>query len=110
MNSSISFTSCRARRRRSTQAQPTTCGGGFGKEKRTDSFTARYNITRLVYFESFRYVQNAIEREKKIKDWTRATRVALIESINPHWNDLSREWDQPQTFRFAPQLVRSKIT
>jgi putative endonuclease len=46
-------------------------------------------------------VRNAIEREKQVKAWTRAKRVALIESTNPKWDDLSREWDQPQTFRFA---------
>jgi putative endonuclease len=49
------------------------------KEKLIGGFTTKYNITRLVYFESFRYVQNAIEREKQIKSWTRAKRVALIE-------------------------------
>ena len=77
------------------------------KEKSIDSFTAKYNITRLVYFESFRYVQNAIEREKQIKAWTRAKRVALIESVNPKWDDLWREWDQPQTFRFVPEVAPS---
>jgi len=74
------------------------------KEKRVDGFTARYNISRLVYFESFIDVRNAIDREKRIKAWTRAKRVALIESINPKWDDLSREWDQPQTFRFTPKI------
>jgi len=71
------------------------------KLKLTPGFAAKYNITRLVYFESFVDVRNAIEREKQIKAWTRAKRVALIESMNPKWDDLSREWDQPQTFRFA---------
>jgi putative endonuclease len=75
------------------------------REKRADGFTARYNITRLVYFESFGDVHNAIEREKQIKAWTRAKRVALIESVNPKWDDLSREWDQPQTFRFVPRTA-----
>jgi putative endonuclease len=71
------------------------------KLKLTPGFAAKYNITRLVYFESFVDVRNAIEREKQIKAWTRAKRVALIESMNPKWDDLSREWDQPETFRFA---------
>jgi putative endonuclease len=75
------------------------------KERSIGGFTATYNITRLVYFEGFRYVQNAIEREKRIKAWTRAKRVTLIESANPKWDDLSREWDQPQTFRFVPGMV-----
>jgi putative endonuclease len=109
-SSSISFTSCRPRRRRYTGITNNLRRRvRQHKEKRIDGFSAKYDITSLVYFESFRYVQNAIEREKQIKDWTRAKRVALIESINPHWNDLSREWDQPQTLRFAPQLVRSTI-
>jgi len=53
------------------------------KEKLIDGFTAKYNITRLVYFESFGDVRNAIEREKQIKAWTRAKRVSLIEAVNP---------------------------
>jgi putative endonuclease len=75
------------------------------KEKRADGFTAKYNISRLVYFESFVDVRNAIEREKQIKAWTRAKRVGLVESLNPKWDDLSREWDQPQTFRFVPKTA-----
>jgi putative endonuclease len=75
------------------------------KEKRADGFTKKYNITRLAYFESFVDVRNAIEREKKIKAWTRAKRIALVESSNPKWDDLSREWDQPQTFRFTPKVA-----
>jgi putative endonuclease len=50
------------------------------KLKLTPGFAAKYNITRLVYFETFEDVRNAIEREKQIKAWTRAKRVALIES------------------------------
>ena len=65
------------------------------KAKAIPGFTARYNITRLVYFEIFEYVKNAIDREKEIKSWTRAKRVALIELKNPKWNDLSREFGQP---------------
>ncbi|HEY1676586.1 MAG TPA: GIY-YIG nuclease family protein [Candidatus Sulfotelmatobacter sp.] len=53
------------------------------KQKLVPGFTSKYNITRLVYFESFGDVRNAIEREKQIKAWTRAKRVALIESVNP---------------------------
>jgi len=67
--------------------------------KLTVGFAAKYNMTRLVYFESFEDVRNAIEREKHVKAWTRAKRFALVASTNPKWDDLSREWDQPQTFR-----------
>lgn len=55
------------------------------------AFTARYNIRRLVYFEEFKSIQKAIEREKQIKRWRREKKVKLIESINPNWKDLSRE-------------------
>ena len=79
------------------------------KLKLTPGFAAKYNITRLVYFESFG-VRNAIEREKQIKAWTRAKRVALIESMNPQWNDLSRDRDQPQTFRIIPRTALSRST
>ena len=75
------------------------------KRKEVPGFTAQYNITRLVYFEVFEDVRNAIAREKKIKAWTRAKRVALIESKNPKWDDLTREWGQPETFRFTPKVA-----
>ena len=52
------------------------------------TFTARYKITRLVYFESFQYISNAIAREKELKHWTRAQKIALIESVNPTWKEL----------------------
>src|SRR5205085_1582922 len=57
-----------------------------------DSYTARYQLDRLVYFERFKYVNNAIDREKQIKRWSRIKKIALIESINPKWDDLSRTW------------------
>jgi putative endonuclease len=62
------------------------------KEKLQDGFTKRYNITLLVYAETFSDPSSAIEREKQIKNWTRAKKVALIESLNPAWQDLSAEW------------------
>ncbi len=55
------------------------------------AFTARYRITRLVYYEEFASIQRAIEREKQIKCWNRAKKVRLIESVNPDWKDLSLE-------------------
>ena len=54
-------------------------------------FTSRYNIDRLVYFEEFASINDAIEREKKLKGWLRKRKVALIESGNPTWQDLSSE-------------------
>ena len=56
------------------------------------SFTARYDIDRLLYFEEFRYVLNAIAREKEIKGWRREKKIGLIESMNHKWRDLSEGW------------------
>jgi len=53
-----------------------------------EGFTKKYNIHRLVYFERFQYVGNAIAREKEIKGWLRARKIALIEEENPTWEDL----------------------
>jgi putative endonuclease len=52
------------------------------------TFTARYKITRLVYCEQFQYINNAIAREKELKHWTRAQKIALIEAANPTWEEL----------------------
>ena len=52
-----------------------------------DSFTARYHITKLVYFEVTEDVKSALEREKQIKSWKRARKDALVESQNPTWED-----------------------
>ncbi len=55
-------------------------------------FTSKYLITRLVYFEEGDQINDAIAREKEIKGWLRSKKIALIESINPEWKDLSQEW------------------
>ena len=52
-----------------------------------DSFTAQYNVTRLVYFEMTEDVRSAIEWEKQIKSWSRARKDALVETQNPTWDD-----------------------
>ena len=52
-----------------------------------DSFTARYHVSKLVYFEITEDVRSAIEREKQIKSWSRARKNALVESQNPTWED-----------------------
>lgn len=62
------------------------------KEKANpDSFTAKYYVDRLVYFEAFSQIENAIGREKQIKKWRREKKVNLIETVNPKWQDLSLE-------------------
>ena len=57
-----------------------------------EGFTKKYHINRLVYYETFKYVRDAIRREKQIKSWTRAKRLALIKSTNPTWQDLAEDW------------------
>ena len=63
------------------------------KNKLIQGFTAKYNITKLVYFEIFNDINKAIEREKQIKGWLRSKKINLIESVNPEWTDLSQEWE-----------------
>ncbi len=62
------------------------------KSKAMQGFTKTYNIDRLVYFDETPDVRSAIEREKQIKGWRRDKKIALIESNNPTWDDLSSEW------------------
>jgi putative endonuclease len=61
------------------------------KQMRVPGFTARYRVTELVYFEAFGDIRIAIAREKQIKGWLRGRKIALIESLNPHWRDLAAE-------------------
>jgi len=63
------------------------------KNKLIKGFTKRYNITNLIYYEETNGVWEAICREKKIKGWLRSKKIALIESVNPEWKDLSESWD-----------------
>jgi putative endonuclease len=55
-------------------------------------FTARYQVVSLVYYESTPDVYAAIAREKQLKSWRRSKKVALIETHNPNWHDLSESW------------------
>jgi putative endonuclease len=64
------------------------------KQKLIEGFTKRYNITVLVHFEVFSDVRDAIAREKQVKDWRREKKIALIESMNPTWRDLSEDWSK----------------
>ena len=60
-------------------------------EHKTNSvkgFTKKYDVHRLVYFEQFDDIENAIRREKRIKKWNRSWKVRLIEETNPNWADL----------------------
>ena len=72
-----------------------------------EGFTQRYKINRLVYYEVFQLVGNAIHREKEIKGWDRAKRVALIERENPTWDDLAADWGKPIEL-LKPVVVEKK--
>src|SRR5271157_2708191 len=55
-------------------------------------FTAKYDVDRLLYYETYGEVSTAIAREKQLKGWQRERKVELIEQSNPQWKDLSRAW------------------
>jgi putative endonuclease len=73
------------------------------KWKEHEGFTANYNCDRLVWFEAYQDISKAIAREKELKGWRRAKKITLIESINPAWVDLSRDWYdcEPADYRRA---------
>ena len=62
------------------------------KQKLVPGFTSKYNLTHLVYYEVTGDIHAAIAREKQLKGWLRAKKVALIESMNAEWDDLSVGW------------------
>lgn len=62
------------------------------KQKINEGFTSKYEVNRLVYFESFQYINDAILREKRLKKWNRQWKINLIEEENKEWNDLSEDW------------------
>ena len=59
------------------------------KQGRGGAFTLKYRVTRLVYFEEFADIRDAIAREKETKGWKRSRKISLIESRNPTWEDLA---------------------
>ena len=62
------------------------------KAKLAKGFTERYDLTRLVYFEATSDAREVITMEKQIKGWLRAKKIALLETMNPDWKDLSEGW------------------
>ncbi len=58
------------------------------RSRSVKSFTKKYEVERLVYFEPFDDAENAIKREKLLKKWNRAWKIRLIEELNPNWDDL----------------------
>jgi putative endonuclease len=67
------------------------------KQRHGSKFTAKYHLDRPAYYESTDDVTSAIEREKELKGWVRRRKVALIESVNPNWDDLSSGWFEEGT-------------
>jgi putative endonuclease len=61
------------------------------REKSANGFTRRYDVTRLVYYETFDEPDLAIAREKRLKRWNRAWKIEAIEAFNPEWRDLYEE-------------------
>jgi len=68
------------------------------------TFTAKYRINRLVYYERLGPPIVAITREKQIKGWVRSKKIALIDSVNPTWNDLAADWFEPPKPTADPSL------
>jgi putative endonuclease len=64
------------------------------REGLIDGFTKRYGLTRLVYYERFEDIRDAIQREKTMKHWPRARKVRLIHGMNPDWDDLYETLNQ----------------
>ncbi len=61
------------------------------KRGNVQGFTKKYSCHKLIYYEHYDYVYDAIEREKEIKKWRREKKQNLIRTINPHWKDLYEE-------------------
>jgi putative endonuclease len=75
------------------------------KQKLIPGFTKKYNLTRLVWYKAGNGISVAIAREKQIKGWLRSKKVALIETMNPNWEDLSAGWfDDDTDERRGPSL------
>jgi putative endonuclease len=70
-------------------------------------FTRKYRVHRLVYFQSFQNVGDAIARETEIKGWRREKKVALIHADNPTWKDLAEGWGGPAVMRVSGKACSS---
>ena len=67
------------------------------KERKGNGFTAKYGVTRMVWYEEFFDIRDAIQRETSLKRWYRQWKIDLIEQTNPNWNELfvGTGWDDP---------------
>lgn len=83
------------------------------RENKADTYTARYVIHRLAYFEYFQYVNSAIAREKELKHWTRKQKIELIEKVNPTWGGslpgiVGKPWNCRPKSRFPTGMTEQK--
>ena len=62
------------------------------RNRLVDGFSSKYNLTKLVYYESTEDVETAIKREKQLKNWHRDWKINLINRLNPEWRDLSEDF------------------
>lgn len=62
------------------------------KSNLAEGFTKKYQCHKLIYFEETSNIESAIAREKQLKRWSRKKKEALIKTTNPHWKDLSDDW------------------
>jgi len=69
-----------------------------------DSFTAKYQCDRLVYYEEFSEVEEAIKREKQLKRYKSEWKTNLVNQMNPEWKDLSEGWYDPKSIEFGIRL------
>jgi len=69
------------------------------KNKSIEGFSKRYKLKKLVYLEEFKYIREALSREKQLKNWHREWKINLIKNLNPEFLDLAREWykEDPET-------------
>jgi len=72
------------------------------KSGEIEGFASKYGCNRLVYYEGFDDVQKAIGREKQLKGWIRAKKIALIESKNSRWEDMAEKWGAEMLFAGEP--------
>lgn len=80
------------------------------KQKAVSGFTKKYRIDRLVHFERFGDIRDAFAREKQIKSWRRQKKVALIEAVNPTWEDLAADWYRNVITNHKQQIPRPDLT
>jgi putative endonuclease len=74
-----------------------------------NGFTKRYHLNRLVWFERFREVKDAIACEKRLKGWLRRRKIALIEKTNPKWLELSEDWEQQPRIYDRPWNIEEMV-